>query len=141
MSSLMTSIYTEYAKIRHTQICSRIWLSATIIVLYFSCQRGSVVCDPMVCPSTECTDPIIPEGECCATCAVQTNSTDGCLLGGNNRIHPAGSRWHPYIPPFGFSRCAICRCQVCICKLATSCSLVVSVFWSQLKDYLYLVRG
>ena len=71
------------------------------------------MCDPMVCPSTDCADPIIPEGECCSTCAIQTNSTAGCVdLGGNSRIHPPGSRWHPYIPPFGFSRCAICSCQV-----------------------------
>ena len=22
------------------------------------------------------------------------------------------NRWHPYIPPFGFSRCAVCTCKV-----------------------------
>ena len=23
-------------------------------------------------------------------------------------------RWHPYIPPFGFSRCAVCTCKVSV---------------------------
>ncbi|XP_023344783.1 dorsal-ventral patterning protein Sog [Eurytemora carolleeae] len=103
------------------------WESSHTQCQMCSCQRGSVVCDPMVCPSTDCADPIIPEGECCSTCALQTNSTEGCIdLGGNSRIHPPGSRWHPYIPPFGFSRCAICSCQED--TLTVQCTMLILTF-------------
>jgi len=77
-----------------------------------SCQRGTVVCDVMVCPSTNCTDPVIPEGECCPTCTLRPSTGRGCSLGGNLRVYPEGSRWHPYIPPFGFIRCSVCTCQM-----------------------------
>jgi len=76
-----------------------------------SCQRGKVKCDPMVCPPTNCTTPIIEEGACCPTCSSPPEDGRGCNFGGDSFFHPAGSRWHPYIPPFGFSRCAICTCK------------------------------
>ena len=80
-----------------------------------SCQRGKVQCDPMVCPPTNCSAPIIEEGACCPTCSgpgAGAKEGRGCNFGGDSFFHPAGSRWHPYIPPFGFSRCAICTCKV-----------------------------
>jgi len=96
------------------------WQSSHVQCQMCSCQRGSVVCDEMVCPTTICSDPIIPAGECCATCSPSTaaDSGRGCTLGEHNRFHPEGSRWHPYIPPFGFSRCAVCTCQVDILSVA-----------------------
>jgi len=109
------------------------WESTHVKCKMCSCQRGVVNCEPMVCPPTDCPDPIIPQGECCATCntaLLQHNGTKGCNLGDNNRFHPAGSHWHPYIPPFGFSRCAICSCEeaslsvVCkkeVCPVLTAC--------------------
>ena len=66
----------------------------------------------MVCPPTNCSNPIIEEGACCPTCNSPRVDGRGCHFGGDSFFHPAGSRWHPYIPPFGFSRCAICTCKV-----------------------------
>ena len=77
-----------------------------------SCQRGKVDCEPIVCPPTNCSNPIIEEGSCCPTCTSPAEDGSGCHFGGDSFFHPAGSRWHPYIPPFGFSRCAICTCKV-----------------------------
>ena len=39
-------------------------------------------------------------------------SGSGCHLEGDPVFHSPGSRWHPYIPPHGFSRCATCTCLV-----------------------------
>lgn len=74
-----------------------------------SCQRGKVNCEPIICPPTNCSDPIIPEGECCPTCRPSISDGRSCNLG--TLHHPAGSKWHPYMPPFGFSRCAVCTCE------------------------------
>ena len=37
----------------------------------------------------------------------------GCYFdkGDHKKYHKAGTRWHPYIPPFGFSRRATCTCD------------------------------
>ena len=83
------------------------WLNANL--------RGKVVCEDILCPQVNCAKPFLSEGQCCPSC--NTNNTvemgeSGCLLEGDKIFHPAGSRWHPYIPPFGFSRCATCTCQV-----------------------------
>ena len=80
--------------------------------ILLSCQRGKVSCEPVVCPPTNCSNPIIEEGACCPTCNSPRVDGRGCHFGGDSFFHPAGSRWHPYIPPFGFSRCAICTCKV-----------------------------
>uniref|UniRef100_A0A147BGT3 Putative chordin n=3 Tax=Ixodes ricinus TaxID=34613 RepID=A0A147BGT3_IXORI len=89
-----------------------------------SCQRGRLVCDPVVCPVVQCANPVTLPGECCPTCQDETGglnasyapsgearSPHGCFLEGDKKFHMAGSKWHPYIPPFGFSRCAVCTCQ------------------------------
>jgi chordin len=83
--------------------------------------RGKVVCDDMVCPAPkpDCSQPIILEGECCASCQddvlMYSDSGEehpGCFFGkGDKKYHKTGTRWHPYIPPFGFSRCATCSCD------------------------------
>lgn len=77
--------------------------------------RGKVVCDNILCPNPTCAQPFLPEGECCPICnntvkAIQPGS--GCHLEGDPVFHSPGSRWHPYIPPHGFSRCATCTCLV-----------------------------
>ena len=41
----------------------------------------------------------------------QEDQGTGCFLEGDQILHPPGSKWHPYIPPFGFSRCATCTCD------------------------------
>ena len=60
---------------------------------------------------------------------VFSDSGRSCKFGGDSVFQPAGSRyfshlfeckwakdftnrWHPYIPPFGFCRCAVCTCKV-----------------------------
>ena len=82
-----------------------------------------MVCDDILCPAPRagCSQPIILEGECCATCQddilVNTEEEEaeapGCYFdkGDHKKYHKAGTRWHPYIPPFGFSRCATCTCD------------------------------
>ncbi|PRD37337.1 UNVERIFIED_CONTAM: sog [Trichonephila clavipes] len=83
-----------------------------------SCQRGNVVCEKSVCPEPTCDNPITMLGVCCPFCP--GNSTVGehreaqrfCYFGqGDRKYHPAGSRWHPYVPPFGFSKCSLCFCE------------------------------
>ena len=69
-------------------------------------------CDPIVCPPTNCSNPIIEEGSCCATCSPRKADGRGCHFGEDSFFHPAGSKWHPYIPPYGFSRCVVCTCKV-----------------------------
>eukprot|EP00095_Tigriopus_kingsejongensis_P008579 maker-scaffold167_size293163-snap-gene-1.25 protein:Tk08579 transcript:maker-scaffold167_size293163-snap-gene-1.25-mRNA-1 annotation:"short gasrtulation" len=78
-----------------------------------SCRSGKVICDPMVCPKTQCRQPIMLQGACCPICEATegTDRTRGCQFKGDQQFHVAGSRWHPYIPPFGFSRCATCTCR------------------------------
>ncbi|OQV14090.1 Chordin [Hypsibius exemplaris] len=86
-----------------------------------SCQRGRIVCEEMICPKVNCRNPVKLDGECCPTCqpavipAAQpkvadtaVNTSIGCFL--DKKWHKPGATWHPYIPPFGFSRCAICTC-------------------------------
>ncbi|TRY80007.1 hypothetical protein TCAL_08936 [Tigriopus californicus] len=77
------------------------------------CQRGKVNCDPVVCPKIECSRPIIHKGACCPVCQeeVPIDRSRGCQIEGDDQFHVAGSRWHPYIPPSGFSRCATCECH------------------------------
>ena len=78
--------------------------------------RGKVVCDEILCPNPACPKPFLPEGDCCPVCNVTIDITSasgsGCYLEGDQVLHSPGSRWHPYIPPFGFSRCATCTCLV-----------------------------
>ncbi|GFS67382.1 dorsal-ventral patterning protein Sog [Nephila pilipes] len=83
-----------------------------------SCQRGNVVCEKTVCPEPTCESPITMPGVCCPFCP--GNSSVGehreaqrfCYFGqGDQKYHPAGSRWHPYVPPFGFSKCSLCFCE------------------------------
>ena len=58
-----------------------------------SCQRGKVKCEPIVCPATNCTAPIIEEAACCPTCSsAQPAAGRGCNFGGDSFFHPAGSR-------------------------------------------------
>ncbi|KAH9376980.1 hypothetical protein HPB48_021546 [Haemaphysalis longicornis] len=89
-----------------------------------SCQARRLVCDPVVCPAVQCPNPVTLPGECCPTCQDESgglnatfapgeaHSPHGCFLEGDKKFHLAGSKWHPYIPPFGFSRCAVCTCQL-----------------------------
>ncbi|XP_057374741.1 dorsal-ventral patterning protein Sog-like [Daphnia carinata] len=98
----------------------RQWTAEHDRCMMCSCQRGRVVCDPVVCPALSCAGPssaiIHPPGDCCPMCenvtkSVTESSRRGCHFEGDQKFHPAGSRWHPYLPPFGFSKCAVCVCD------------------------------
>ncbi|XP_034941805.1 dorsal-ventral patterning protein Sog isoform X2 [Chelonus insularis] len=97
----------------------------------------SVPCPPLSCPINQRVKP--PVGHCCLICAgpqlgdnfttstanpvtstvssMPKNNNEsnnllvarGCILAG--QFHPAGSAWHPYLPPSGFDTCAICTCD------------------------------
>ncbi|KAG8193954.1 hypothetical protein JTE90_011504 [Oedothorax gibbosus] len=83
-----------------------------------SCQRGRVVCERSVCPEPVCDNPMTIPGECCPFCPGNSTS-ESALRGqrlcffdqGDKKYHVAGSRWHPYVPPFGFSMCSLCTCE------------------------------
>ena len=73
---------------------------------------GKVVCDDILCPTVDCSDPILPEGSCCPICNSEVSKSDQfCEASGDLARHQAGSRWHPYIPPFGFMPCVTCSCN------------------------------
>ncbi|KFM80976.1 Dorsal-ventral patterning protein Sog, partial [Stegodyphus mimosarum] len=85
-----------------------------------SCQRSRVVCERMDCPEPVCDNPISVPGECCPFCPGNSTGTSEtslhrsqrlCFFEGDKKYHVAGSRWHPYVPPFGFSKCSLCTCE------------------------------
>ncbi|GIY23236.1 chordin [Caerostris darwini] len=100
-----------------------------------SCQRGHVVCERSVCPEPTCANPITIPGECCPFCpgnATEHKSQRFCFFEkGDRKYHLAGSRWHPYVPPFGFSTCSLCTCDPK--SMSVKCERItcsVSVKWS-----------
>ncbi|NP_001310761.1 dorsal-ventral patterning protein Sog-like precursor [Parasteatoda tepidariorum] len=83
-----------------------------------SCQRGRVVCERTICPKPLCNNPMTMEGECCPFCPSNSNGSSEvdvhkgeryCFF--DKKYRPAGIRWHPYVPPFGFSKCSLCTCD------------------------------
>ncbi|XP_027198618.1 uncharacterized protein LOC113792860 isoform X2 [Dermatophagoides pteronyssinus] len=79
------------------------------------CQRGRVKCESEVCLKLRCKEQIRVPGQCCPICKNKlshytSNKNQSCYFEGEKRYHLIGSRWHPYIPPFGFDRCTICMC-------------------------------
>ncbi|PIO32270.1 hypothetical protein AB205_0193600, partial [Aquarana catesbeiana] len=66
------------------------------------CQKRTVICDPIVCHPLHCSQPIQLAEHCCPVC-------DGCYFNGEWRS--AGTRWHPWIEPFGLVLCATCSCK------------------------------
>ncbi|XP_014664921.1 PREDICTED: chordin-like [Priapulus caudatus] len=97
------------------------WPSSRDPCVMCSCQRGQVVCDPIMCPTLACEAQLQIQDGCCPTCADDAAlehmegdvDTSGCYFEGDKTWHAAGTSWHPYIPPFGFSPCALCTCRVC----------------------------
>lgn len=35
-------------------------------------------------------------------------------------MHAPGTTWHPFVPPFGYIKCAVCTCKVNIHELTCS---------------------
>nr|WMB80899.1 Chordin [Patiria miniata] len=77
------------------------------------CKRSVVICDPVVCPQLECTNPVKVPGECCPICPIEetNHETESCFFEGDKKHHSVGSQWHPFVPPFGYIQCAICTCR------------------------------
>uniref|UniRef100_A0A8C7ICX6 Chordin n=1 Tax=Oncorhynchus kisutch TaxID=8019 RepID=A0A8C7ICX6_ONCKI len=71
-----------------------------------SCQKRTVICDPVICPVLTCSRTIQPEDKCCPVCLGEC-----CYFEGDQKMHAPGSTWHPFVPPFGYIKCALCTCK------------------------------
>ncbi|XP_070099508.1 chordin isoform X2 [Equus caballus] len=88
-----------------------------------TCQRRTVICDPVVCPPPSCPSPVQALDQCCPVCPEKQDVRDlpglpksrdpgeGCYFDGDRSWRAAGTRWHPVVPPFGLIKCAICTCK------------------------------
>ncbi|KAM5154901.1 chordin isoform 3-T3 [Callospermophilus lateralis] len=88
-----------------------------------TCQRRTVICDPVVCPPPSCPHPVQAPDQCCPVCPEKQDARDlpglprsrdpgeGCYFDGDRSWRAAGTRWHPVVPPFGLIKCAVCTCK------------------------------
>ncbi|XP_020861444.1 chordin isoform X1 [Phascolarctos cinereus] len=88
-----------------------------------TCQRRTVICDPVVCPPLSCPHPVQAPDQCCPVCPKKSDIGDrqgldrsrdpgeGCYFDGDRSWRAAGTRWHPVVPPFGLIKCAVCTCK------------------------------
>ncbi|XP_059369760.1 chordin-like [Carassius carassius] len=87
------------------------------------CQKKTVICDPVICPVLSCPHTIQPEDQCCPICDKKKESKqmtavekveedpEGCFFEGDQKMHAPGTTWHPFVPPFGYIKCAVCTCK------------------------------
>uniref|UniRef100_A0A8C6LCV4 Chordin n=1 Tax=Nothobranchius furzeri TaxID=105023 RepID=A0A8C6LCV4_NOTFU len=76
------------------------------------CQKRTVICDPVICPVLTCSRTVQPENKCCPVCdEKQFNKIRGCYFEGDQKMHAPGTTWHPFVPPFGYIKCAVCTCK------------------------------
>uniref|UniRef100_A0A3Q1BBW4 Chordin n=1 Tax=Amphiprion ocellaris TaxID=80972 RepID=A0A3Q1BBW4_AMPOC len=88
-----------------------------------SCQKRTVICDPVICPVLTCSRTIQPDDKCCPVCDEKREPKDvkapdrveehpeGCYFEGDQKMHAPGTTWHPFVPPFGYIKCAVCTCK------------------------------
>ncbi|XP_032888072.1 chordin [Amblyraja radiata] len=86
-----------------------------------SCQKRTVICDPILCLPLNCTEIVHVEDKCCPVCRdiieaknenkKGSDQVEGCYFDGDRKWHPAGTTWHPFVPPFGYVKCAVCTCK------------------------------
>ncbi|XP_053513830.1 chordin isoform X1 [Artibeus jamaicensis] len=88
-----------------------------------TCQKGTVICDPVVCPTLGCLSSVRMPGQCCPVCPGKEDVRDlpglprsrdpgeGCYFDGDRSWRASGTRWHPVVPPFGLMKCAVCTCK------------------------------
>ncbi|XP_077341566.1 chordin-like [Lithobates pipiens] len=83
-----------------------------------TCQKRTVICDPIVCHPLHCSQPIQLAEHCCPVCDEKKEilvknhrrpKSEGCYFNGEWRS--AGTLWHPWIEPFGLVLCATCSCK------------------------------
>ncbi|XP_023592618.1 chordin [Trichechus manatus latirostris] len=104
-----------------------------------TCQRRTVICDPVVCAPPSCPHPMQVPDQCCPVCPgkqdvrerpglPRSRDTGEVVLGAHSQLGdpmqadgPRGCRfagqwfpeshsWHPSVPPFGEMSCITCRC-------------------------------
>ncbi|CAG06381.1 unnamed protein product, partial [Tetraodon nigroviridis] len=88
-----------------------------------SCQKRTVICDPVICPVLTCPKTVQPSDKCCPVCDDRKEPKDmktpekveehleGCYFEGDQKMHAPGTTWHPFVPPFGYIKCAVCTCK------------------------------
>ncbi|XP_030843065.1 chordin-like isoform X1 [Strongylocentrotus purpuratus] len=77
-----------------------------------TCKKTVTICDPVICPELSCDNPVTAPGECCPSCPKPEEPEEpGCHFKGDKKVHRVGTQWHPYIPPFGYTRCVLCTCM------------------------------
>ncbi|XP_051963635.1 chordin-like [Xyrauchen texanus] len=88
-----------------------------------TCQKKTVICDPVICPALSCPHTVQPDDQCCPVCneKKETKETapvekvdenpEGCYFEGDQKMHAPGTTWHPFVPPFGYIKCAVCTCK------------------------------
>ncbi|XP_019388067.1 PREDICTED: chordin [Crocodylus porosus] len=88
-----------------------------------SCQKRTVICDPILCQPLNCTRQVHPDNRCCPVCEEKKpgqdapkaekarDSSEGCYFDGDKTWRGAGTQWHPVVPPFGLIKCAVCTCK------------------------------
>ncbi|XP_061493430.1 chordin isoform X2 [Rhineura floridana] len=88
-----------------------------------SCQKRTVICDPVLCPPLNCSQLVHLRDRCCPVCEEKKetlegqraerarDSSGGCYFDGDKTWRGAGTYWHPVVPPFGLIKCAICTCK------------------------------
>ncbi|MGH0169108.1 UNVERIFIED_CONTAM: hypothetical protein FKN15_076262 [Acipenser sinensis] len=81
-------------------------------------RKRTVICDPIICPVLDCANVIHLEDRCCPVCeekkqekGIKQTEKAGCYFEGDRKIHPPGTTWHPFVPPFGYIKCAVCTCR------------------------------
>ncbi|XP_042563069.1 chordin, partial [Clupea harengus] len=85
-----------------------------------SCQKRTVICDPVICPALSCPHTRQTEDKCCPVCDERKDigapekaeeNPEGCYFEGDQKMHAPGTSWHPFVPPFGYIKCAVCTCK------------------------------
>ncbi|XP_062872594.1 chordin [Trichomycterus rosablanca] len=88
-----------------------------------TCQKKTVICDPVMCPPLACPHTYQSEDKCCPECDERKNPKEikssekvdehpeGCYFEGDQKMHAPGTVWHPFVPPFGYIKCAVCTCK------------------------------
>ncbi|XP_036418682.1 chordin [Colossoma macropomum] len=88
-----------------------------------TCQKKTVICDPVICPALTCPHTYQPEDKCCPVCDERKapkeipaaekveEHPEGCYFEGDQKMHAPGTMWHPFVPPFGYIKCAVCTCK------------------------------
>ncbi|KAG1666661.1 Dorsal-ventral patterning protein Sog [Nymphon striatum] len=87
------------------------------------CQKGEVKCQHYKCPPLDCIKQITLASDCCPICEEDLHlikgpdsKIRGCTLPGENTFHIIGTKWYPFLPPKGFSKCVVCECNATTLK-------------------------